>query len=133
MKNRSDICPQNSGGPHTAACHLAPSLKAQETASNIKFALSIGRSDNDSLAALIDHCTRCPQLDAVATAAAELLAALPMTGVRRLRNNHNRLAQFQRPALKPAHALQSLADEDVDINPRALATIHKLTANSLTA
>ena len=99
-----------------------------EAAHNIKFACSIGRFDRSIIADLIEHSTRCSQLDLVAKAAADLLVSLPLHPAGHTRCRDNRLTQHQRPALKLARALRSLADEDVPLDPRVLRTIKRLTA-----
>lgn len=105
-----------------------PSDNALEAADSIKLAYSIGHCDPVMIAALIDYSTRGPQLDAVATAAADLLAVLPLLSQRKRNVPHHQASSpvYTVPALKLARALQSLADEDVPVNPQALSTIKHL-------
>jgi len=113
----------------------APSPRSLEAASDIQLAYRLGLPNSVLIADLIDYSTRCPQLDAVATAAAELLASLPVDagGQVHCPVKSRRRTCVQQPVLKLARALQSLAEEDMDINPRALTTIKRLTSSSLAA
>jgi hypothetical protein len=110
-----------------------PSDNALEAADSIKLAYSIGHTDAAVIAALIDYSTRGPQLDAVAAAAADLLAALPLQPRSRRPRRRRRVPAsrpYVRSALKLARALRSLAAEDVPLNPQTLLTIKRLTPQS---
>ena len=100
-----------------------PSLLAIQVAGNIRFAPLIGRSDTTALAALVDHTTRFPQLDDIARAADELLAVWPGTAGRRSKGTSRSLHHC---SVKLARALQSLADQDGNINPHTMQTIKHL-------
>ena len=110
-----------------------PSTRAMEAAQDVKEMHRYGlRPHEKVIASFIDYTTRLPQLDAIAKAAAELIAAWPVADGGRP-SGQNQPAPLHRSAVKLARALKSLANQDEDINPRALTNIKRLTARSLAA